>query len=126
MTTRFLGTTDDVTTCECCGRTNLKNTVALLMGEADEPVFYGVVCAAKALRISAKDVRKGARDADKERRAREAAERDRAALLAFAADQAVLEVWFPELAGNRFEQTCARHASGRTFADVRAARRRGT
>jgi hypothetical protein len=119
---RFLGTTDDVTTCECCGRTSLKHTVALLAEGACDPMFYGVVCAAKALRVSAKEVRAGARKADDERRAREAAERARIARAAYVADQSVLDAWFPALRGNRLEQTQALYASGRTFADVRAAR----
>ncbi len=47
----------------CCGKTGLKSTVALSINEG-EAVYYGVTCAARALKIEAKDVRKGARDAD--------------------------------------------------------------
>ncbi|MFG2986167.1 hypothetical protein ACGFYQ_33785 [Streptomyces sp. NPDC048258] len=48
------GITDDCTTCECCGRTNLKRTVALAPLDADgnedgEPAYYGTSCAAIAL-----------------------------------------------------------------------------
>jgi hypothetical protein len=43
----FLGVSDDVTTCECCGRTNLRRTVALAF--AGETRRYGTACAAKAL-----------------------------------------------------------------------------
>lgn len=45
---KVLGLSDDVTTCDCCGKTNLKKTVVLDNGEAT--VFYGVDCAATVLR----------------------------------------------------------------------------
>ncbi len=45
---KVLGINDEVTTCDCCGKTNLKKTVVLAR-ETDE-VRYGVSCAAKALR----------------------------------------------------------------------------
>lgn len=53
---KFLGTSDEVTTCDCCGKKDLKATVALSIGDAD-PVYFGVVCAARALKMPAKDVR---------------------------------------------------------------------
>lgn len=55
MTTTFkiLGINDDVTTCECCGKVNLKKTVVLSMNGEGE-VHYGVNCAARALRGSEK------------------------------------------------------------------------
>ena len=43
----FLGVSDDVTTCECCGRNNLRRTVAIAF--AGETRRYGTACAAKAL-----------------------------------------------------------------------------
>ena len=60
---KYLGTTDEVTTCDCCGRSNLKNTVALSLDDGD-PVYYGVTCAARALKTSTKEVRAGAKAAD--------------------------------------------------------------
>jgi hypothetical protein len=45
---KFLGISDESTTCECCGKRNLKRTVALDMGEVGV-VRYGVDCAARAL-----------------------------------------------------------------------------
>ena len=43
----LLGIVDDVTTCDCCGKKNLKRTVAL---DKDGDVFhYGTTCAAHAL-----------------------------------------------------------------------------
>lgn len=44
---KILGINDDVTTCECCGRANLKCTVVLTNGEGE--VHYGRDCAAKAM-----------------------------------------------------------------------------
>ncbi|MEV7512125.1 hypothetical protein AB0O57_29630 [Streptomyces sp. NPDC091201] len=48
------GITDECTTCECCGRSNLKRTVALAPLDPDgnedgEPAYYGTGCAAAAL-----------------------------------------------------------------------------
>lgn len=45
---RLLGITDDVTTCENCGKQNLKCTVALET-ESGEVVRYGRDCAAAAI-----------------------------------------------------------------------------
>jgi hypothetical protein len=61
--TKYLGTSDEVTTCDCCGRKNLKSTIALEVN--DETVYYGLTCAASALGRTAKEVRTGARLADK-------------------------------------------------------------
>lgn len=43
---RILGINDEVTTCECCGRTGLKCTVVLTDGEQE--VRFGRDCAARA------------------------------------------------------------------------------
>ena len=52
----YLGTTDERDTCDSCGRTNLKRTVAL-QPPAGPAVFFGTSCAARSLRIPARDVR---------------------------------------------------------------------
>jgi excinuclease UvrABC ATPase subunit len=44
---KCLGRNDEVTTCECCGKTNLKFTVVLTDGEGE--VRYGRDCAARKL-----------------------------------------------------------------------------
>jgi len=44
---RVLGKNDEVTTCECCGKSNLKLTVVLTDG--DREVRYGRDCAARAI-----------------------------------------------------------------------------
>lgn len=52
-TYRILGTSDDVTVCECCGRSDLKSTVVLAALDAGGVVaaetYYGSSCAAKAV-----------------------------------------------------------------------------
>ena len=45
---KILGINDDVTTCECCGRSNLKATVVLETEHGDIR-HYGRDCAAKSL-----------------------------------------------------------------------------
>jgi hypothetical protein len=41
---KVLGTTDEVTTCDCCGKSNLKATWAIEMTESGELLHYGSVC----------------------------------------------------------------------------------
>ena len=46
------GTTDEVTTCACCGKKNLRNTVVLEVAEgnnAGDLLHFGSHCAARAL-----------------------------------------------------------------------------
>lgn len=74
-TVKFLGTTDDVTTCECCGKSNLTSTVALSIDDGDA-VYFGVTCAARALKMAPKDVRAGAREADDAKAAAERAAKE--------------------------------------------------
>lgn len=66
MTTKFLGTCDDVTTCDCCGKKNLKRTVSLSIDDS-EAVYYGVTCAARALKLDMKVVRSETKRADDEK-----------------------------------------------------------
>lgn len=76
---RVLGTTDDVTTCELCGRADLKSTVALQPLDPDggalgDAVYFGSDCAARAAGWTQREVRQAAGAAD---RAREDAQRKR-------------------------------------------------
>jgi len=73
----FLGTSDDHTTCDCCGKSDLKSTVAVHDIENGTDHFFGTTCAARALKIQVAEVRKGTADADKAKR--DAEERARAA-----------------------------------------------
>lgn len=45
---KILGINDDVTTCECCGKSNLKKTVVLELDGGGE-VHYGTDCASRAI-----------------------------------------------------------------------------
>lgn len=65
MAAKILGINDEVTTCECCGRTNLKKTVVL--GTEHGEVRYGTACAAKALRQSERSVKAAATVAEQNR-----------------------------------------------------------
>lgn len=77
------GVTDEVTSCDCCGRQDLKRTVALL-GEDGDEVFFGTECAAKALELPAADVRKQSRKAQDARQRKAEAARRKAADEEFA------------------------------------------
>jgi hypothetical protein len=73
---RILGTTDEITTCDHCGRADLKSTVVIESAEGLN--HYGSTCYAKFVGVAAKDVRTAAKKADAareelERAAREAA-----------------------------------------------------
>ena len=43
-----LGMTDERTSCDCCGKINLKKTVAMNDNETGTVVYFGVVCATDA------------------------------------------------------------------------------
>jgi hypothetical protein len=103
MLVKFMGTTDDVTTCDCCGRSNLKSTVALSIDEAD-PVYFGVACAAHALKRTAKEVRAESRKADDEKAAAVAAVKAAASRAEFARWTSHLDARAPSLRGNVFKQ----------------------
>ena len=50
MTTyKIHGITDEVTTCDCCGKSKLARTVGL-ENEAGNVLYFGTTCAARALR----------------------------------------------------------------------------
>lgn len=63
----FIGTTDEINQCGCCGRTDLKGTKVLKDNESGEFVFYGSVCGARALGWTVKEFDKAANDAEKAR-----------------------------------------------------------
>lgn len=61
---RILGINDEVTTCECCGRSGLKKTVVLTNGEQE--VRYGTECAARAMQVGKREVESGVKSATAE------------------------------------------------------------
>lgn len=74
---KILGWTDEINTCEHCGRTNLKGTLVLEVGEGNV-VHYGSVCgvrvyhqgrasAAKEEQRLAHELEKMARDAERQK-----------------------------------------------------------
>lgn len=75
---RIVGTTDEVTACDCCGKSKLKSTVELFELDADGdevagPLYFGVTCAARAAAREVRAVRGDVAAAD---RARETAARE--------------------------------------------------
>jgi hypothetical protein len=44
---KVIGMSDDVNTCDCCGKTDLKRTVVLQDNETGETFHYGTTCATK-------------------------------------------------------------------------------
>lgn len=99
----MLGTSDEVQQCECCGRDDLKKTVAISVDDGD-PLYFGETCAARALSRSAKDVREMARHADHERRERELIARRAEDDRRFERGRAWLNERAPELRDDRFRQ----------------------
>jgi len=47
------GITDEITTCDCCGKSKLARTVGL-ENEAGEVLYFGTTCAARAMKQSSK------------------------------------------------------------------------
>jgi len=71
-TVKFLGSSDEVTTCDHCGRAELKYTIALEIDD-EEVVHFGSTCASYALagrgiKIAAGTIKRKSQDADAARR----------------------------------------------------------
>jgi hypothetical protein len=68
-TYRILGTTDEVTSCEHCGRVELKGTIVLGIVDADgnieDRAYFGATCGAKAAGRKVKEIREEAAAADR-------------------------------------------------------------
>lgn len=69
-----LGTTQDYSGCDCCGRENLKKYVVIRL-EDGTVGHYGTSCAAVMLRVPAAEVTKAAKAADADAAAKAQAER---------------------------------------------------
>jgi hypothetical protein len=91
---RVLGTSDDYTECQLCGRSDLKSTIALAPLDADgnvcgETVYYGSDCGARAAGWTESTITRAARVAD------EATAVEAARVRRLAADEAdrALDAW---------------------------------
>lgn len=60
---KYLGITEEVTTCGCCGRRGLKRTVALDFEDGTGHTYYGTACAARALNTTPANVERRALEA---------------------------------------------------------------
>lgn len=95
---QYLGTSDDHTSCDCCGKKNLKSTVAIHDVTTGDVLFFGVTCAARALNVQVAEVKNGTRAADEAR-----AEAERAAARAAAdAEFAKWSAWLVQQTGGVF------------------------
>jgi hypothetical protein len=79
---RVLGTTNDVTQCELCGRVELKGTVVMMPLDADgnedgDAGYFGTACAARMAGWTVREVNAGVKAAAREERERAAQERAR-------------------------------------------------
>lgn len=116
---RVLGFEEAITTCDCCGKTNLKGTVAVERADGDI-LHYGSVCVTRHTNKTAKVVRKEARDATAARR--EAAQREVIQHPTYAAYQArMAEAREAGLSGVAFMNHCqiereAQHAAQEAIA----------
>jgi len=61
----YLGTSDEVDACDCCGKSDLKSTVAILDNDSGETLYFGTTCAARALKQTVKEVKAGTAAADR-------------------------------------------------------------
>ncbi|MYY03110.1 MULTISPECIES: hypothetical protein [unclassified Streptomyces] len=91
------GTTDEVTTCELCGKQELKGTVMLMPLDVDgnedgDVSYFGTSCAAKAAGWTVREVNAGVKAAKDEDRARRDADRR----AAWAAQTEFLAGWYLE------------------------------
>jgi hypothetical protein len=100
----ILGTTDEHTSCDCCGRSDLKSTVAMRDNETDKDVFFGVVCAAHMRGVTSKEIKSKAQAADRERARVEHNARRDAFNREYAAFQSFLDSVVPSHTGNRHKQ----------------------
>lgn len=108
---RVAGTTDEATTCDLCGKVELRATVMLIPLDDDgnddgDAAYFGTSCAAKAAGWTVKDVRAGVKRAADEKREREQAAR--AAVR--EAEQEFLRAWYLEHYGTPDLQEAAKRA----------------
>jgi hypothetical protein len=122
---RVIGTTDESTECDLCGKVELKATVMLVPidaeGNADGDVcYFGTSCAAKAAGWTVREVRAGIKRAAAEKltaeRARRIAERE--------AETKAYNAWVAETYGTGapLKDAVQKHGVAGLWAQFRAAR----
>jgi hypothetical protein len=122
---RVIGTTDESTECDLCGKVELKATVMLMPLDADgnddgDVYYFGTSCAAKAAGWTVREVRAGIKRAAAEKlsaeRARRIAERE--------AETKAYNAWVAETYGTGAPLKAAiqKHGVAGLWAQFRAAR----
>jgi hypothetical protein len=89
----YLGTTDEVDACDCCGKGDLKVTVAIHDDEQGDTLYFGTTCAARALRVKVAEVKTGTARADRAKAEAAAAAAREIAEAKHRADLAVYVEW---------------------------------
>lgn len=67
-TYRAAGSTDEITTCDVCGRAELKGTVRLVIDDDEGEIFAGVSCAARLAGTTSRVITSQVKAADKARK----------------------------------------------------------
>lgn len=117
---RILGISDEVNTCDCCGRSNLKATVEILFDDADEPLYYGRTCAARHVHVKVVEIDRGIRAAEVARYEAERAARNAAHAADMAAWDAFLAANAPTTSTDRGDRIAALGGFGPARAAFRA------
>lgn len=63
---KILGFTESITTCDCCGKAELKGTYAIQNAETGDINYYGSVCAFKVYNLTTKVLKEGVKAAELE------------------------------------------------------------
>ena len=91
------------TTCDCCGREELKRTIKLVH-PSGRTVWYGTGCAAKAMSVGERDVKRAREEQVSADSKALASAQDAARRAEYAAFQAFLDARVPQHRGERFQQ----------------------
>jgi hypothetical protein len=120
---RVIGTTDESTECDLCGKVELKATVMLMPLDADgnddgDVCYFGTSCAAKAAGWTVREVRAGIKRAAAEKLA---AERDRR-IAEREAETKAYNAWVAETYGAGVKDAIQKHGVAGLWAQFRATR----
>lgn len=62
---KIIAFTDEVCSCDCCGKTDLKGTYVIENVVTGVTRFYGSVCAFKVFNLTAQELKSGVKEAEK-------------------------------------------------------------